>query len=169
MKLLTIILVATILIGGTVIGLGYAGVLKISGITPAKKSSAAKESEKSATDATEAEKSDKDDEALESPAPPPVNQVPEPGGGPPPASATVEADVTKRKDGTERLAKLWSSIDIEALKKILLRWDEADLLPVLAKMDDAKLAELLGAIALEDAERAARISKGIKTLEKGGK
>lgn len=60
-------------------------------------------------------------------------------------------------------------MDTAAVKKILLKWEDGDALPVLAKMEDVKLAELLAAIAADDPEKAARISKGIKALEKGGK
>ncbi|HWP30805.1 MAG TPA: hypothetical protein VNK96_03630 [Fimbriimonadales bacterium] len=70
-----------------------------------------------------------------------------------------------RKDGTERLAKIWSAMDVEALVKILEKWDDADALPVLARLEDKKLAELLAELP---PERAATLSKGIKTMPKGG-
>lgn len=69
-----------------------------------------------------------------------------------------------RKDGSERLAKIWSAMDVEALVKILERWEDTDALPVLAKLEDKKLAELLSELP---PERAATLSKGIKSMSKG--
>jgi len=74
-------------------------------------------------------------------------------------------DPPPRKDGSERLAKIWSAMDVYALVKILEKWEDSDALPVLAKMEDKKLAELLSQLP---PERAAILSKGIKSMTKGG-
>lgn len=154
MKMLTIGLIAVIAVGGVVIGLGYSGVLKIRGITPDKpKQSASTPNQQPQTNI-----------AAQPSAVTAVQQQPSPQ-----ANVEKPAEVTPRKDGTERLSKLWSSMDADVLKKILMKWDEADTLPVLAKMDDDKLAALLAAIAVDDPDKAARISKGIRAMEKGGK
>ncbi|MFN8139858.1 MAG: hypothetical protein U0R49_08685 [Fimbriimonadales bacterium] len=163
MKMLTIVLVALIAIGGTVIGLGYAGVMKIPGITPDKKKSTV--ATQGTATKSEAEETTGNNKSTEQPptAEPPTKPVEPPVSEPPPTTSAP------KKDGTERVASLWSNMDTAAVKKILLKWEDGDALPVLAKMEDVKLAELLAAIAADDPEKAARISKGIKALEKGGK
>lgn len=161
--MLTIALVALIAIGGTVIGLGYAGVMKIPGITPDKKKTTA--ATQGTATKSKAEETTGNNKSTEQPpaAEPPAKPVEPPVSEPPPTTSAP------KKDGTERVAGLWSNMDTAAVKKILLKWEDGDALPVLAKMEDVKLAELLAAIATDDPEKAARISKGIKALEKGGK
>ncbi len=156
MKLLVPILSAIVVLGGTVIGLGYARVINIPGITPSKK--------EQPKEPTSTEKPEQSNEGLGSPptSPPPSTEVSQP----PSAQAQPEAVITERVDGTERLAKLWSSMDTEALVKVLDQWSDGDVLRVLARMDDKKLAELLSEL---EPDKAARISMGIKSLEKGGK
>jgi hypothetical protein len=155
-KLLVPILLAMVVLGGTVIGLGYARVINIPGITPPKK--------QQPEEVTGAEKPEQTNEGLGShPTPqPPPSEVAQ--STPPPAQP--QAVITERVDGTERLAKLWSSMDTDALVKVLDQWNDGDVLRVLARMDDKKLAELLSELA---PDKAARISMGIKSLEKGGK
>jgi hypothetical protein len=150
-KLLIPILIGIIVLGGTAVGLGYAGVLNIPGLTPKKRTTpqADPQSAKPANE-TQAET-------------PTVTPEPAPAAGTPPAATT---ELTRREDGTERLAKVWAEMEIDVLVKVLSEWNDGDALAVIARMDDKKIAEILNALP---ADRAARISIGIKALEKGGK
>lgn len=161
MKLLVPILAAIIVIGGTTIGLGYAGVINIPGITPSKRTQTAaqpKESEQSAKEApsetpsggqaaTEGAKPEEPPQQESPPAPQPAKEAPP-------------------KDGTERLAKLWATMDAQKVAALVEKWKDGDVLLVLAKMDDEKLAEVLAALP---PERALELSRGIKALEGGGR
>ncbi|KAA0228649.1 MAG: hypothetical protein AKCLJLPJ_00495 [Fimbriimonadales bacterium] len=153
MKLLTIALSAVIVIGALFIGLGYIGIVNIPGITPPKP--------KKVEDLSPiAEDGDGGVErsirliASALPPPPPEEESP---------TAAQPAE-----DGTDRLAKLWSSMDAESVLRIVEKWDAGDALAVLVKMDDKKLAELLQAMSEKNPDQAARISQGIKSLEQGG-
>lgn len=154
MKFLVILLVALIIIGGAVIGMGFAGVVNIPGITPPKKKT---ETIDQPVDGSSTVNDLKSPEQSDDKTTEPIVQNRE---------ATPPPIVRPAKDGTERLAKLWSDIDPTSLIKIIEKYGDSDLLPVLAKMDDEKLAKVLAALP---PERAAVVSRGIKTLEKGGK
>lgn len=156
MKLLVPVLSAIIVIGGGIVGLGYAGVIHIPGITPTK------QAKPKPNEDTPLEQQASNDTNLQAVAPEESapRQEPAPQVEPPPAV------VTQRADGTVRLAALWSSMETEALVKLLEQWNDGDALQVLAKMDNKKLADVLGALP---PDKAARISMGIKSLEKGGK
>lgn len=157
MKLLVPILLVIIVVGGTIIGLGFASVINIPGITPAKKKADEATSEPVAA-------SNEEIGQKEATATQPVTQEAAPA--PPPQNPAPAPQVTQRVDGTDRLAKLWSAMDTDALAKVLEQWNDGEALRVLAKMDDKKLAELLSVLP---PDRAARISMGIKSMEKGGK
>src|SRR6185503_1849585 len=93
--------------GGVVIGLGYFGILIMPGITPAKKH--APQPPASTT------------------AEPPAPSVPAPASKPEPEPVPrVEVPV---KDGTDRLAKLWATLDADALSKILAKWPDGEAIP----------------------------------------
>lgn len=141
MKTTVVASLAIVAFGGTLIGLTYGGMIDIPGVTPRPVKRDASDARRSLGD------------AAESPA------RPAPGLKP-------TGDARIRRDGTERLAKIWSSMDTESLVSILSQWDDGDALTVLALMEDKKLGELL---SLLPADRAARISIGIKSLENGGK
>lgn len=153
MKLLTIALSAIIVIGGLFIGLGYAGIVNIPGITPPKP----KKVEDLSPIAEDGNGGVERSVRLIASALPP----PEPEEKSPAATQPTE-------DGTDRLAKLWSSMDTESVLRIVEKWDAGDALAVLVKMDDKKLAELLQAMSEKNPDQAARISQGIKSLEQGG-
>jgi flagellar motility protein MotE (MotC chaperone) len=155
MKFLVILLVVIIIIGGAVIGMGFAGVLNIPGITPPKKKPEVVD--QTTDDAPIVNETQSEDSLAEKAIEPSDKRHEE--RTPPPV-------IRPAKDGTERLAKLWSDIDPTSLIKIIEKYGDSDLLPVLAKMDDEKLAKVLAALP---PERAAVISRGIKALEKGGK
>ncbi|MER3413622.1 MAG: hypothetical protein C4341_05175 [Armatimonadota bacterium] len=169
MKLLVPILAAIIVIGGTTIGLGYAGVINIPGITPPKKvKSTAKQvdgeqaanptslaNERLGQQATDDAKTKaKSDSPISDPATPTTEET------------RASREQTSRQDGTERLAKLWTAMDAQKVAALVQQWKDGDVLLVLAKMDDEKLAEVLSALP---PERALKLSRGIKALERGGK
>ncbi len=154
MKFLIIICVAVIVIGGLFIGLAYSGTITVPGITPKKQAKTDQielqiAEEEPSGNVTEVKQPK---EVIES-TPPPVSQP------------KAEEPPSIQKDGTERVAKIWSSMDTDALVKLLETWEDGDALLVIAKMEDKKLAELLSALP---AERAARLSKGLRMLNKGG-
>jgi hypothetical protein len=157
MKLLVPVLSAIIVIGGGIVGMGYAGVIHIPGITPPKKV------KPKPTEDTLVEQRESNDSNLQAVTPEEPAPQPEPSRQVEPPPPPV---ITQRSDGTVRLAALWSSMETEALVKLLEQWNDGDALQVLAKMDNKKLAEVLGALP---PDKAARISMGIKSLEKGGK
>lgn len=140
---LVVLLLAVIALGGTLIGLGYAGIVNIPGITPKK---AAK----------------KPQAAQETPEQPAAQEIQQPALPEP----IKEPEIVPQKDGTERLAKLWATLDAETLRDIYLKYPDGDALAVLAKMDDAKVSALL---AVLPPDKAAQVSKAIKSLPKGGK
>ncbi len=157
MKGVILLLIGIIVIGGTTIGLGYAGIINIPGITPKKQPKPAPQGE---------EKS----ETKESPKEPeiPKPSIEEPKKIEVPKEPEQQPKVVQRVDGTDRVAKLWSSMDSENLSKVLAKWNDGDVVAILAKMDDKKLSELLNTIASTDPDKAARLSQGIKALDKGG-
>lgn len=149
MKFLIIICVAVVVIGGLFLGLAYSGTITVPGITPKKQAKSNRAEEQPSGNVTEIKQPEA---VIEPPAP----LVPQPKAEEPP---------NIQKDGTERVAKIWSSMDTDALVKLLETWEDGDALLVIAKMEDKKLAELLSALP---AERAARLSKGLRMLNKGG-
>jgi hypothetical protein len=161
MKFLVPILAAIIVIGGTTIGLGYAGVINIPGITPSKRTQVAVKPEegKEAAKDTSGSAAGVQEPTQEGSAPESAPQE-----EPPPPSPPVEEPPPK--DGTERLAKLWATMDAQKVAALVEKWKDGDVLLVLAKMDDEKLAEVLAALP---PERALELSRGIKALEGGGR
>jgi flagellar motility protein MotE (MotC chaperone) len=141
---LVVALVAVIVMGGAVLGLGYAGILVIPGITPSKKSQAPKVEAGVVAAPTQRPV-----------AAPTQEPIPE-----------EKPEVVPVKDGSARLAKLWSSLDAASLTKIIEKWPEGEAVPIIAKMDDEKLGQLLAALP---PDRAAQISRAIKAMPKGGK
>ncbi|MCH8273675.1 MAG: hypothetical protein IH851_02690 [Armatimonadetes bacterium] len=163
MKFFIIGLSAIIVLGGTFVGLGYSGIVNIPGISPEKKVKQSVEDAEETAEDQDSEKEDKTEKPSEDSETPAVAEKAAPETPPP---APPEATPPPRRDGTERLAQLWSTMDSEDVVKILDNWQDGDVLLVLVKMEDKKLAAILSALP---ADRAARFSKGIKALEKGGK
>ena len=141
---LVVILLAVIALGGLVIGLGYAGVLYIPGISAVKKRGAKPQVVTNVV--TQAP-------TVQPPAP----KITQP---------QTQTPIKPPPDGTDRVAKLWSSLDVESIQKILDKWPSGETLPILAKMNDEKLAELLAKLP---PAKAAELSRNLKALPKGGK
>jgi hypothetical protein len=72
---------------------------------------------------------------------------------PAPEVVTITEDPEK---GAKRLARLWNEMETSDLKKIFDEWKDQDLVPVLAKMDNGKVAEVFGSI---EEKRAAELSR----------
>lgn len=164
MKLLVPILAGIIVLGGATIGLGYAGIINIPGITPSKKATPAVEKAEAGVEASADADSSPTASAAESP-----EEGPSSNAAPPEEEASLPpppAEEAPRKDGTERLAKLWATMDAQKVAALVQQWNDGDVLLVLAKMDDEKLAEVLSALP---PERALELSRGIKALDRGGK
>jgi hypothetical protein len=138
-------------------GLGFAGIIKIPGITPAK-----------AKQTAAAGYSDKPDGDK---APPKKDPKPV-------VDATPKADPPKKapapglpkKDpiqGAVALATVWNELKTPDLAKICADWKDAELVKVLTKMDTGKVAKLLAQISTgdpdskikEDPIRASKLSK----------
>lgn len=161
MKLLVPLLAGIIVLGGTTIGLGYAGVINIPGITPSKKAKPAPaQANAEQANALAPEGGEAPGNPSESAQPDESAQEEPPPADPPPS------ETTPPQDGTERLAKLWATMDAQKVAALVEKWKDGDVLLVLAKMDDEKLAEVLSALP---PERALELSRGIKALERGGK
>ncbi len=145
---LGIIIASVVVALGLVLGLGFTGVLKIPGITP-KKSTANATQE----DAPKEEVA-KTNQETNSQSPKAKN----------PKTKNPDAPSPNSKDGSERLAKIWSLLDAETVGEILKGWSDEEAISVLTKMDDKKLAEVLSALP---PERAAKLSQRIKNLPQG--
>ncbi len=164
MKLLIPLLIAIIVIGGTFIGLGYAGVVNIPGITPEKKAKQANAADVAQQGADEANQQNK--ATLQTTANPAAPAEQEPPAVEPPSAPSPEPEVIQQPDGTERVAKLWASMDAQKVAALVQAWKDGDVVMILAKMDDEKLAEVLAALP---PEKALEISRGIKAMDRGGK
>ncbi len=148
-KLLPVILIAAILlIAGAVLGLGRAGIIKIPGLTPAKKAAQAAE--------LYAEKSDPKIPA----EPEEEEQIEEPGAvNLPPAEPEIEPD---RDAGAKKIAGIWNNMEAADIVAMGAAYEPQDFARVLSKMDPEKVAEVLSAIP--DKKRAARISLAIEEI-----
>ncbi len=138
MKKVLFIGVPLLLIIGTVLGLGFFGIIKIPYITRVKKAKP--------TAAVAKAK-----------APPPVV--------PPKAetkAATKVVDKTPPTDetaGNKKLAKLWGDLDAAKLQPIVADWKDQDLAKVLVLMDSDKVGELLASMP---APKASKLSRAIQ-------
>lgn len=134
MKKVILIVLPLLIIGGSVVGLGMAGVVNIPGLTPKKKPAPTVAAKKI--------------EEKKAPAP----------KKPKPAPTVKAADPTK---GEEAVAKLWNEMDMKALLPITEKWKDAELAAILSKMDNEKVVELLSAMK---AERAVTLTRAIKKI-----
>lgn len=134
MKILMFLL--PVIIAGVVLGLGFAGIINIPGITPAKK--------KPPVTKVEEKKKPK----VETPKKPPA--TPAPVGNP--------------DKGFEAVAKLWNETEVKDLMKITEKWKDEDLSPILRKMDPEKVVEFLTEIGKTKPDRASSLTKMIQKL-----
>jgi len=86
---------------------------------------------------------------VKKPTPPPVAKKP----------ATPKAPTVDLKKGAETLAGLWNNMDIPTLVGITKDWKDEDLVVVLGKMDEAKVAEYLTAVEKAKPAHASALSK----------
>lgn len=123
MKKVILIVLPLLIIGGSVVGLGMAGVVNIPGLTPKKK----------AAPVVEAKKPEPKKEVAKKP-----KETPK----------TKSGDPAK---GQEAVAKLWNEMEMKSLLPITEKWKDAELAPILAKMDNEKVVELLSGMKPERA------------------
>lgn len=123
MKKVILIVLPLLIIGGSVVGLGMAGVINIPGMTPKKKVAPVVEAKK----------------------PEPKKEV---AKKPKEAPKTKSGDPAK---GQEAVAKLWNEMEMKSLLPITEKWKDAELAPILAKMDNEKVVELLSGMKPERA------------------
>lgn len=116
----------------------------LGGKKEAKKDEAAKE------EAAPTEKEAKDEKK---PEPEKKSQPVKEQKKPAPEVAAITNDPEK---GAKRLARLWNEMETSNLVKVFDEWKDVDLVPVLAKMDNGKVAEVFGSI---DEKRAAELSR----------
>lgn len=123
MKKVILIVLPLLVIGGTVVGLGMAGVIQIPGLSPKKKAPAPAVEAKVEAKPVAAKKPKKE---------------PAPKSGDP-------------EKGHVAVAELWNEMDLKALLPLTEKWREAELAPILAKMETEKVVELLSQMKPERA------------------
>ena len=141
-----------ILVAGGVAGAAYMGKINIPGLTPKKKKPVAisKDPRGGLLDklitpvAKVVGKAMKDAEVAKKTAPP---------------VKKVAAPVQQTDAGLTKLAAVWSEVEPDKLEEITKDWPVGELAKILAKMEDAKVAEYL---ALLKSPRSATISAAIK-------
>ncbi|MEJ5171685.1 MAG: hypothetical protein WHU10_11915 [Fimbriimonadales bacterium] len=145
---IVLILVALVVVGGGVFFAGRKGLVRIPGITPAQKAAAAQAlyGEQAPSEAEA-----KVDKKAERKAPPPKPAATKPKKPEPP-----KADLSK---GRRKLAKLWEQLESKRLADVLADWRDDEAAAVLALMDNAKVAGLLGQL---DPKRASKLSREIQ-------
>jgi flagellar motility protein MotE (MotC chaperone) len=142
MKAAIAIIVALVLIGGSVVGLAVAGVIDIPGLSPANPT-AKKDDKASAPSKTEAKTASTESKTpAKDKKPSKTNQ--------PALDTLTDPDV-----GAKSLAKLWNEMDSAKLADLVKDWKDADVASVFRKMDADKVAEVMAQL---DAKRASKIS-----------
>jgi flagellar motility protein MotE (MotC chaperone) len=138
MKKVILIVLPLLIIGGSVVGLGMAGVVNIPGLTPKKQAAAP---------------------VVEAKKPEPKKEV---------AKKPKEAPKAKSGDpakGQEAVAKLWNEMEMKSLLPITEKWKDAELAPILAKMDNEKVVELLSGMK---PKRAVALTRAIQKIAETG-
>jgi hypothetical protein len=130
------IVVSLLVMGGAVVGLGMAGVVQIPGLSPKKKAPAP------VVEAVAEKK--------------PVAKK-EPKSEPPPKTGDPEK-------GHLAVAELWNEMDLKALLPLTEKWREAEIAPILAKMDTEKVVELLSQMK---PERAVVLTRALQRIAEG--
>lgn len=134
--------VVLLLIAGGVGGAAFMGLIDIPGITPAKKKPVATSTDKKLeTKKTVA-------------TPKPTNE-----GAKPVAKKAEPKPIFKPELGAEKVATYWNEVETAKLVEITKDWKESDLVPVLLKMDEAKVTEYLATI---DVRQASKLSKALQ-------
>ncbi len=136
MNKVIIIVVLLLVLGGAVVGLGMAGVVQIPGLSPKKKAPAP------VVEAVVEKK-------------PVVKKEPKPQ----PAPKTGDPE-----KGHIAVAELWNEMDLKALLPLTDKWREAELAPILAKMDTEKVVELLSQMK---PERAVVLTRALQRIAEG--
>jgi hypothetical protein len=135
MKKVILIVLPLLVIAGAVVGLAMAGVVQIPGLTPKK---AAKK--KGAEPVVEVKK------------PEPVAKKPKPEPKP---------KAPDRTKGYDAVAILWNEMDIKKLVPLAEKWKDAELAPILARMENDKVVELLTQLK---PERAVALTRALQKL-----
>lgn len=149
MKKVILILVPLLILGG-VFGAAKMGMIQIPGISP-KKAAGLYGDDK---DALALYENDKPEPEVKVEEQPPVTHTPAAEQKPP--EPDYELD---KAEGRKKLAKLWNTMEVNALVRIIEDWKDEDLAPQLAVMDPEKVSQILAAL---DAKRASRLSKLIQ-------
>lgn len=146
-KLIGIILGVVILLGGTVVGLGVTGILKIPGLTPRKKLAPSQYADHAAKLYGDAKEKSPEPTKEVAKAPEPTPEEPK---------KETPLDLAK---GAEALAEVWNSVPNDRLIGITDKWSTQDLARVFAKMETEKVAALLAAMP---PARASEISQEMR-------
>lgn len=143
-KLIIILVVALVVLGGGFFGLAFAGIVKVPGITPKNKLKRA-----------QALYGDKKEEVK--PAPKKVAPKPSPENRP--AAPPTPAPKLDMEKGAAAVAEIWNALPPEKVVEISKDWSEEDLSRVLALMEIERTASIL---ALLPAKRASDLSERIQ-------
>lgn len=144
---LVLILAVLLAAGGGVFFAARGGLVRIPGITPAKRSAAAQALYGEPKEAQP---------AAAKPAPSP--KTPKLSGSPPkPKSSEVPLPDMAR--GRKKLAKLWDQVEAPKLAVILADWRDDEAAAVLSLMEPAKVAEVLTELS---PKRASKLSREIQ-------
>lgn len=143
MKKVLLIVLPILLIVGVVLGLGFAGIINIPGITKKKKAKAPLVAAKTAPKVAKAEAR----KAAETPK------------ATKPVSFKVVTPPPDLVQGDRKLAEVWAEMDPTQLAKIIDDWKDQDLARVLVLMDADKVTALL---AVMDSKRASLLSREIQ-------
>lgn len=132
--------------GGGFVGAAYMGLVKVPGITPKSKL---------AKNAASQYKADPKDAKKKEPEKPKVaTPAPKPKAPPKPKEPTLDPDA-----GDQRVADVWSQMEVAQLAEVVKDWRDPELARVLVKMDEKRTAELLSLI---EPRRASRLSRAIQ-------
>jgi hypothetical protein len=142
MKLVAILAVVVVILGGGFFGLAKSGMVQVPGLSPAKKPQpeAPKEEPEKAKQAVPLK------EKKAKPQPPQVQ-------------ISSEVKRVDPEEGNARLAKLWNEVETKNLLEIVKDWKDLELAAVLSRMSADKVAELLAEM---EPKRASRLSREIQ-------
>ena len=136
MKKALIVLIPLILIG-SVVGLALKGIIKIPGLTPAKKTALAAGLYGEVKEKPQEKESKKPPKAEDKKKEAPVV-----------SAEVVPPDV---EAGLKKIAGLWNSLETTNLMLITAKWKEKDLAPIFLRMEKDKVSAYLAAIKPEKA------------------
>jgi hypothetical protein len=129
-----------------VLGLAFAGIINVPGVTPEKKKAVA----------AKVYSSDKDQKPPKKASTPPKLTPPNKKLPPPKVTVTTK-DIDK---GAEQLAAVWDEMPVDKIVPIAETWKDPDLVRVFSHMDTGKVAKILAAV--KDVDRASRLSRQIQ-------